>query len=225
MENPWQEYYLRNNKNKFHPRDEKHALAFNSAIKGRKNYELADHLEPFPYLGNPNAPVIVLLANPGKSSAEEKKSFKYSPRKLELHKQNLLHNGSEDFVLRLDSPEDRNLESPYFKSRTARLVEVSSIESVANNLFFINFHGYHSRSWYPIPFTFYTQNYSFSLVKKAIMRGSHIVMSRNTTGWLTAVPELVNYPNKCLFKSTRSVHMSENNLGAKDYKKILSLIN
>jgi hypothetical protein len=181
-------------------------------------------LEPFPYLGNPDAPVLVLLANPGKSKSEEKKSFSYSVKKLELHKQNLLHIGTEDFALRLDSPKDRSLESPYFKPRTAKLVEATSLQAVANKVFFINFHGYHSRSWYPIPFTFYTQNYSFHLVKRAINIGCQIVMSRNTTGWLTAIPELVSYPNKSFFRSTRSVHLSENNLGPKHYQKILTLL-
>ena len=224
MENPWKEYLVRQNKNKFHPQDEAHVLAFNSAIKDRKSYELAEHLEPFPYLGNPNTPIFVLLANPGKSGPEEKKSFSYSPKKLELHKSNLLHQGIDDFIFRLDSPKDRTLESPYFKSRTAKLVEASSLHSVATKIFFVNFHGYHSQSWYPIPFTFYTQNYSFNLVKEAVSRGSHIVMSRNTTGWLTAIPELVKYPHRSLFKSTRSVHMSEKNLGSKEYQKILSFL-
>ena len=224
VDNPWQEYLERTNLNKFHPRDEAHAIAFNSAIKGRRNYELAGHLEPFPFLGNPEAPVFVLLANPGKSGAEEKKSFSYSTKKLELHRKNLLHQGISDFSLRLNSPTDRSLESPYFKQRTARLVEETSVDSVAQNVFFINFHGYHSKSWYPIPFTFYSQQYSFYLVKKAVLRGALVIMSRNTTGWVTAIPELMNYSNRSTFVSSRSVHLSEKNLTTKVFKRILTLV-
>lgn len=224
MKNPWEEYFERSSSNKFHPRDESHALAFNIAMKTRKNFKLADHLEPFPFLGNPSAPVVVLLANPGKSRAEENKSFSYSPKKLELHQKNILHQDFSDFSSRLDSPNDRSLESPYFKQRTAQLVNITSVDKVARNVFFVNFHGYHSKSWYPIPFTFYTQLYSFYLVKRAISEGAQIIMSRNKTGWMTAVPELTNYPDIATFISPRSVHLSNKNLGIKVFEKIVKLI-
>ena len=211
--NPWFEYINRSNKSTFHPNDEAHAMAFNSAMSKRKSFLLADYLEPFPYLGNPKAPVYVLLANPGKNSAEDKRTFKYSARNLELIKQNLLHEGNQPFLFRLNSPENPNLESSYFKQRTAKLVSATSLESVINNVFFINFHAYHSKSWYAIPFTFYSQKYSFELVRSAVKRNALIIMSRNMTGWITAVPELADYEHIFTFKSSRSVHLSEKNLG------------
>lgn len=220
MKNPWIEFVHQNSKLRFHTLDIDHVHAFNLAIANRKSFQLAGHLEPFPFLGNPKAPVLVLLANPGKSDEETSINFKLSKRKIQFSNDNLLHNNLDDLRFRLDSPEDRNLESTWFKTRTAKLVEATSIEAVVQNLFFVNFHAYHSKSWYPIPFTFYTQRYSFELVRKAISREALILMSRNTLGWLTAVPELVDYKNVYMFKSSRSVHITEGNLGKKVFNEV-----
>ena len=124
-------------------------------------------------------------------------------------------------LFRSNSLENPNLESSYFKQRTAKLVSATSIESVINNVFFINFHAYHSKSWYAIPFTFYSQKYSFELVRSAVKRNALIIMSRNMTGWITAVPELASYEHRFTFKSSRSVHLSEKNLGIKEFRTIV----
>lgn len=221
MKNPWVHYLQQRSGDTFHDLDRKNIKAFNSAMAGRKNFLLADYLEPFPYLGNPKAPVLVLLANPGKSGKEARKSYKMPPDKLRLSNGNLLHKG-DDFPKRLHSPDMPSLESKWFKARTKRLVEDTSVEVVSNNLFFVNFHAYHSKSWYPIPFTFETQRYSFWLVTKALDRGAIVLMSRNTIGWLTAVPALVSYKNRFEFQSSRSVHISSNNLTSKTYRKIVA---
>lgn len=221
MKNPWIEYLNQRSRDTFHYLDRKHAKAFNVAMKKRKNFILADYLEPFPFLGNPKAPVCILLANPGKSGKEARRSFKMTPQKLHLSHNNLLHKGI-DFSKRLYSPEMPDLESKWFKARTKRLVEDTSVEAVSKNLFFVNFHAYHSKSWYPIPFTFETQRYSFWLVSNAIDRGAIILMSRNTIGWLTAIPSLATYKNRFEFSSSRSVHISSNNLTKRTYRNIIA---
>ncbi len=223
MNNPWIEYLLQRSRDTFHDLDREHARAFNDVMKRRKNFLLADYLQPFPYLGNPKAPVLVLLANPGKSGREANRNYRMPANKLLLSHDNLLHKG-KDFAKRLYSPNMPSLESKWFKARTKRLVDDTSVETVSQNLFFVNFHAYHSKSWYPIPFTFETQRYSFWLVNNAIQRGAIFLMSRNTTGWLTAVPSLTSYKNKFEFSSPRSVHISSNNLTKKAYNKILGKI-
>jgi len=223
MNNPWRDYLRQTSRDTFHDLDRANAKAFNAAMKGRKNFLLADHLEPFPYLGNPKAPVVVLLANPGKSNKEARRDYRMPRKKLLLAQDNLLHKG-DDFSKRLYSPNMPSLESKWFKERTRRLVEDTSVESVCNNLFFVNFHAYHSKSWYPIPFTFQTQRYSFWLVNKAIDRGAIIIMSRNTIGWLTAIPLLVAYKKRFEFDSTRSMHISNKNLTRATYNKIIKAI-
>ena len=131
------------------------------------------------------------------------------------------HVDLESFRSRIDSPSKPEMESAWFKPRVRELVEKTSVESVTRGLFLVNFHAYHSRSWHPIPFTFPTQHYSFNLVSDAVNRDALIIMSRNMLGWFTAVPDLFDHKNRVEFLSTRSVYLTEGNLGKNAFKKIL----
>jgi hypothetical protein len=227
MKNPWHEYFNRISPKKLHPQDEAHVISFNMAISSRKNQEnirLRTNLEPLPYLGRPNAPILVLLANPGAGGSLQRSEREFSDRKLELHRKNLLHAQERtiDYVARFESPDDTSLESPYFKKHTKALVDRTSVESVALNIFFVNYHGYQSKAWHPIPFTFPTQRYTFFLVSRAMKNEALIVMSRNMTGWFTAVPGLFDYGNRINFESPRRIFLTEGNLRSSDYDRVLS---
>lgn len=187
----------------------------------KKNYLLAEHLEPHPYLGNPKTDVLVLMANPGVNEKEKSPKFRMNASKLEQNRRNLRHEDSESFRSRIDSPNEPEMESAWFKPRVRELVAKTSVERVSRGLFLVNFHAYHSRFWHPIPFTFPTQHYSFELVSEAVRRDALIIMSRNMLGWFTAVPDLFDHKNRVEFLSTRSVYLTEGNLGKSAFKKIL----
>jgi hypothetical protein len=142
--------------------------------------------------------------------------------KLEQNRKNLRHLDLESFRSRIDSPKEPKMESAWFKPRVQELVSKTSVERVTRGLFLINFHAYHSKSWHPIPFTFPTQHYSFHLVSEAIKRDALVIMSRNMLGWFTAVPGLYDHKNRAEFKSTRSIYLTEGNLGKPDFKKLLA---
>jgi len=226
MKNPWQDYFKRNFDDAYHPRDKEHVNAFNEAISthgSSDKYILRKDLEPLPYLGNPVAPVLVLLANPGAGGSGPERNIKFASRKLELHKKNLLHQQESinDYVVQFESPDDNLLESPYFKKHTRQLAQATSTELVATKIFFVNFHGYQSKSWHPIPFTFPTQLYTFFLVSEAIKREALVIMSRNKLGWFTAVPNLLEYKNRIEFLNSRNIYMTEGNFRKGDFKKVL----
>ena len=226
MKNPWHEYFDRNYKDMYHPQDRQHVHAFNKSVSGQsssENYKLRRDFEPLPYLGNPVAPVLVLLANPGAGGSGREKNVKFTGRKLELHKRNLLHQQERiaDYVDRFDSPDENILESPYFKRHTKQLAELTSTESVASKIFFVNYHAYQSKSWYPIPFIFPTQHYTFFLIEQAIKRDALIIMSRNKLGWCTAVPQLFDYRNRIEFLNTRNIYLTKGNFRRGEFKKIL----
>jgi len=230
MNNPWFEYFRRGNKSKFHPQDEAHVIAFNNALFELKTetedverYKLREDLEPLPYFGNPNAPVLVLLANPGAGGSGPERNVEFTDKKLELHKKNLLHQQENisDYVAKFDSPDDNLIESPYFKKHTKELVKTTSVESVATKIFFVNFHGYQSKSWHAVPFIFPTQHYSFFLVSEAVKRDALIIMSRNMLGWFTAVPELLEYKHRGEFDSPRGVYLTKGNLEKSVFDELL----
>ena len=217
LENPWVNYDPPANEVKFHNLDKNHALSFNKVVGENEAIRLTEHLEPSPFTGNPQANVFVLLANPGVSEKEANPAYRMNEEKKIINLRNLRHEDVDSLRFRIHSPEKPELESNWFQPRVRSLVKQTSVERVASGVFFLNFHGYHSKSWYPIPFTFATQHYSFYLVEQAISRYALIVMSRNLLGWFTAVPQLYDYPNRVSFKSSRSVHLSEGNLGSENY--------
>jgi len=229
IENPWLTFNPQEKEPKVHTTDLPFFQGFNKGMNARegtdkKNYVLAEHLEPLPYLGNPKANVLVLLANPGVSEKENLK-FRMDPSKRLLNRQNLRHENLESFRSRIDSPKGSKLESAWFKTRVRELVEQTSVDKVTKGLFLVNFHAYHSRSWHPIPFTFPSQHYSFYLVSEAVKRNAMIIMSRNMLGWFTAVPGLFDHKNRAEFESTRSVYLSEGNLGKSAFRQVLKRLN
>ena len=196
-----------------------------SKVTSKDSYLLAEHLEPFPYLGNPLANIFMLMANPGISKKEEVKSFKMNDKKIKYSRKNLHLEDLESMRTRIESTDNSELESVWLKPRVRELVEKTSVQRVTKGLFLVNFHAYHSKSWYPIPFTFPTQHYSFHLINEAIKREAVIIMGRNKLGWLTAIPGLFEYKketrNVIEFDSARSLYISEGNLRPDSFKKIL----
>lgn len=221
MENPWATFEPEENAPRFHDLDKAHAEAFNKGIEARPEYRLAENLEPFPYLGNPLANIFVLLANPGMSDKEDRPDFRMDPMKADQNRRHLRHEDLDSFLSRIHSPDNPEMENEWLKPRIRRVVDDTSPAQVSQGIFWVNFHAYHSKSWHAIPYTFETQRYSFHLVSEAIGRNALIIMSRNMLGWFTAIPELYDYKNRRTFKSSRSVHISEKNLGTEVYKKLL----
>lgn len=221
MENPWLTFYPKENAPKFHDLDRAHAQAFNKALEGHNEYKLAEHLEPYPYWGNPNANIFVLLANPGISKRETDVSFRINPENVNRNLGNLRHESADSFLSWVHSPDNPERESEWLIPRIRKVVHETSLERVSSGLFLINYHPYNSISWYPIPFTFETQRYSFHLVSEAMKRNALIIMSRNKLGWFTAIPGLYEYKNRVTFVSSRSVHISQENLGSEAYENLL----
>ena len=221
MDNPWATFEPEDDAPKFHDLDKAHAEAFNKGVEARHEYRLAEHLEPFPYLGNPLANIFVLLANPGTSDREDKPGVRMHPMKADQNRRHLRHEDLDSFLSRIYSPDNPEMESEWLKARVRKVVDETSPTQVSHGIFLVNFHAYHSKSWHAIPYTFETQRYSFYLVSEAIGRNALVIMSRNMLGWFTAIPELYDYRNRVTFKSSRSVHISEENLGTDAYKELL----
>lgn len=222
MQNPWLTFNPKEDAPKFHDLDRAHAQAFNLGIGALDEYKLAEHLEPYPYFGNPLAKIYVLLANPGISKRDADTSFRTNPENVIRNLGNLRHESADSFISWVHSPANPDRENDWLIPRIRKVVQETSLERVSGGLFFINYHAYNSKSWTPIPFTFETQRYTFHLVREAMKRDSLIVMSRNMLGWFTAIPGLYEYKTRVKFQSSRSVHLSQENLGAEAYQNLLN---
>ena len=224
MRNPWQDIDVRKDSLLIHPSDLAHVDAFNNLHLKNKHYTIPYHLPPLPYVGRPEAPVLILLANPGLSDKEAKLNFKYPPKVLEENHRNLLHLPPGNFDGEDSTAPFSRFQDGWWHKRVRKLVDSTSIRRIESGLFFVNFHPYHSRSWKSILFTLPTQHYSFELVRRALKRNCIVLMSRNTEGWITAIPELSDYKNKYNFLSPRGVYISPKNLPPGVFKKVVSSI-
>jgi hypothetical protein len=148
------------------------------------------HLEilPEPYLGNPDAPVVLLGLNPGfkESDIEQHRDARFAA----LSRANLLHEPAEYPFYLLDPTIDR---TKWWERKLRCLIEQFGCLKVAREVFCVEFFPYHSRRFRQAKVCVPSQQYSFSLVKRAISRGAVILQLRGNNYWLRNVPELAKY--------------------------------
>lgn len=158
----------------------------------RKHHVVHLEIVPEPYLGNPNAAVILLNLNPG--FVEDDRSVHLQPLFNRAARANLLHcHPNWPFYL-LDPSLPASPGRDWWRKKLAHLITaVGSQQAVAGAIFVAELHGYHTRRFHhglKVP----SQQYTFSLVKKAIKRGAHLVLMRGRRAWLRDLPELAGVP-------------------------------
>ncbi|WP_242442173.1 hypothetical protein [Streptomyces sp. CB02460] len=84
----------------------------------------------------------------------------------------------------------------------------------------MQFHGYDSQSWRPIPYTLPSQPFAFHLVRRAMSRDAVVVLGRIAAIWKIAVPELASYPNVATLNQSRRVQISRGNFSPDDFERI-----
>jgi len=221
MKNPWFNQITK--RHQVLDIDKPFIKAHNHIYRGDPTRVIHEDLLPAPYLGFHNAPVVVLLANPGWDPKDYEVLKKPSIFQLELENLNT-EGGTPHFCLT-----EEFMNTPggdWWQKRTSSLAKVvGGYEVLAENLLAVELHGYHSKSWSAPLANFPSQAFSFYLVKKAIDRGALIITTRCRDYWLAGVPELVNYKNVISrTKSPRAAHLSQNNLGPSAYAKLVKAL-
>ncbi|MBN1120669.1 MAG: hypothetical protein JXJ17_06290 [Anaerolineae bacterium] len=167
---------------------------------------------PQPFLGNPNAPVVLLLLNP-RSPEEPRKVEEPDSDLLEDTFTNLRHGTLDYPIFRLDRR--KYASDTYWTEYFKDLIEKCELKAVARGVFIVEYFPYSSRSY-----GFYgsvpSQRYGWYLVRQAIEREAHIVQGRSRREWLTVVPELFSYQKYHQLNSTRSPYLTRNNCKAFD---------
>lgn len=88
----------------------------------------------------------------------------------------------------------------------------------------IEFHGYHSQKWKPLPAILPSQQYGFDLVSQAIDRGAVIVILRTEKPWKVAVPRLGSYARLAVAKVPLVSAVSRGNLQAPDFDMVCGVL-
>ncbi|MBL8889155.1 MAG: hypothetical protein JNL67_04205 [Planctomycetaceae bacterium] len=193
------------------------ALEFNRRARGPEKLVL--DLVPEPFFGRRDAPIVLLLLNPGVGQTGKQKHH------------------PPDFAAALradiagDSPKNHfhlsnTIQGPgqrWWLSACRELIREAGLAAVSRNLLSIEFSPYHSQKFAHGLVRFPSQSYSFWLVEEAIRRNAVIVCMRGLKQWFGAVPSLGSFENLQLPRSTRSGSLSSRNLDS--FEKLVETIN
>jgi hypothetical protein len=180
--------------------------AFNRIVPPSKRYDL--ELLPEPFLGRPDAPVVVLGLNPG-WSPEGPIGHKV-PKFIQRTRENLRH-AETTFPFHLLDPALQGPGYRWWGNKLRRPIEEVGLETVANRVLCVEYFPYHSDKFSGRTPSVPSQQYSFSLVRDAIERDAVIVVMRSLARWLAAVPELASYPRRFGLRSVQNVTISPKN--------------
>lgn len=190
--------------------DGPHLAAYNAALAPgqRRQRGLDLELMPEPWIGDVDAPVVLLLLNPGWHDGD----FEVSRRPFyrQRHRANLRKQQSVEYPLYYLDPELAGTPgADWWTIRAAgEAIRRYSPEVVARTICALEYHAYHSETYQPIPFTLPSQHHTFYLLREAMRRNAVIIALRGHVPWVTAVPELLEYQRLHFPNSSRAVAIS-----------------
>ena len=191
-------------------------------------YNLRVELLPQPYFGNVlSAKVVCLLLNPGCSRTEDNVE-------LDCHRlQQALRNNLElatSRLVHLDDEFDWTSGGRWLRQKVLNPLSMHGVtrDDLNRNFAIVEYFPYHSKTFdanlaQPLE----SQRFGFDLVRQAIKNRAIILLMRGRKLWLRDVPELVAYQKtgNCITPhSTRNVILSENNLGERQFARVIEAL-
>lgn len=190
--------------------------------RASKDHKLRiNRLLPEPYVGDPNAPVVFLGNNPGFGNAAR---YRMEPYFRERMRNNLLHKKVDCPFVYFD-PDLNEILRYWWESKLRGLLRHGFKHDVlARSILAVEHFPYPSRNYrgWRDPLPSKAQDYSFSLVRKAMQRKATIVLMRGRKRWLRALPELERYKRFYRLNNPMAGTISERN--CENFKKIVRAI-
>ncbi len=213
MENPWT--LLPSEPPFVLPADRPYVEAANRDRSER--YRLATELVPEPFAGAHHAPLVVLSLNPGIQDAD------FEVHRSPDHRAMLLGNLQPERSVLLglrDAFQGTPAGRWWRRCFKAVIGQGHQPEDLARRVLSVEFHGYHSRAWQPLPITLPSQPYTFGLVEQAVQRGATVVVLRGWSAWRVAVPRLNDYPG-AVWAFPRAGTISPRSCGVEPFQRVL----
>ncbi len=219
MQNPWLQlphtapYVL--------PQDASFVERFN--LKARDEHKIHLDVLPEPFLGSPDAPVVLLNLNPGYNPHNVVNHTR--PDFVRANRAQLEHRAAVDWPFYLLDPAVA-FDSGYrwWSKRLRQPIEELGQRAVASNVLCVEFFPYHSRRCgFSKSFRVPSQEYGFHLVRSAMARNAHVVVMRARAYWFREIPELATYSRRHQLRSVQSPYLSLRNC-PDGYRQILDAI-
>ena len=201
--------------------DEQIILNFNNIVKSQ--YRVHLEILPEPYVGNPEAKIVLLNLNPGFYERNEIFGLGHDYFR-QASRANLAHACQEYPFFHLDP---RNSGSPgdvWYRQKFRSLIDQFGSKKVAEEFFVIEYFPYVTEKKIAHRLRIPSQAYSFYLVEQAMRRNALIVQMRSKREWQEAVPELTSYHHYYVLRNPQNTTISVNNC-PDGYPEILKILN
>jgi hypothetical protein len=166
---------------------------------------------PEPFLGRPDAPLVVLGLNPGHNPLDYR--WHIEPEFVRRSRANLVH-GKLEYPFYLLDPALQPPGNRWWTRKFRRLIEATDLESVARSVLCVEYFPYHSKRFGHRRLKLASQGYSYWLVEQAMERDAVIVMMRSKKLWFGAIPALASYARLHHTRSVQNPTISSRNLPA-----------
>lgn len=202
------------------PQDRPYVEAFNKHADNRTKLRL--RLLPDPFIGRSDAPLVVLMLNPGFTPIDH---WQYRiPERRRLIMSSLMRGDGQ----RMHYLDDAFATTPggrWWRRSLGSLLSVGfDYSTLSEKVLAVEFHGYHSRSFASLPITLPSQWFGFQLVSVAMERGATIVVARGWRYWDIAVPGLSDYRRRVRLSNARASAISPGNCTRREYALVLEAL-
>lgn len=178
--------------------------------------EIQTQLLPEPFVGNINAPIIILTKNTGFDKGDD--PIWHAKERFQRLALSNLYQEPSDYPLYFLHPEIKD--SPgaiWHYGKMKELIRRTSLTRVADNVCSIPYFPYHTSRFSVIPKKISKEGlsshrYTKLLIRNAIDRRAIIIMASGRRAWASLVPELDNYQKKYLLRSAQCHCITPGNL-------------
>ncbi len=174
---------------------------------------------PEPFFGRFDAPVVLLLLNPGFSS--DGLHIPEAPEFLRAMRE-YLTNGNYDH-LHLQ-PGASGPGARWWMQRMRALIAATSQAEVAGAVLSLEFFPYHSIKFAHAKVRVPSQKFTFELLEVAMLRNAVIVAARGFRFWVEAVPSLAGYHKVMRPRSSQNMSISHGNLGVTEFTTLVNAV-
>ena len=212
LDNPWKR--LPRKAPFFLPEDRSAIDAFNGSASDR--YRIRGDTLPVPYLGLPDAPILLLNLNPGYSAEDASRQrtarFQRAARKCLVHEAEGFSSGFYFLDSRCEGIDaDLGPGTRWSWRIFGRLRAAFGNELLARSFFCVEYFLYHSYEFRRLPIILDSQRYGVELVRSAVARRALIIIMRSGALWRAVVPELGRYSRIFSLKNPRMPVLSDRN--------------
>lgn len=188
------------------PADQRVVDRFNSRAKDE--HRIIADLLPEPHIGSFNAPVVLLNLNPGFSAEDYEVHSRPAFRSALLR---TIRGEASPYPFYYMDPTQNGAGHSWWRQRLRPLIEVTSLDSVAQRVLCVELFPYHSRQFAHAKLSVPSQRFALELVRSAMSRRALIIVLRGYQYWSVEIRDLAAYQRLLRLNSPQNVTISRGN--------------